>query len=199
MIRKNILLVAALALAMQSCSGNKTDNAVSVNENAKEAIEAVAESEEVTDSAAVPVEEAPATPTYMLTKDGLGTLTLGMKKSDIPASIPGLYDSKKYNAFDHDYDMDIPTHLHGVMYFSLEGKPQFAITFDNNGKAVQISVQSPSIPTSLGITTASSVEKAGKLPGAKPAADGYIDGYEVSGFTIYASDKITSIAVGEQY
>ncbi|MDE6317503.1 MAG: hypothetical protein K2L73_03785 [Muribaculaceae bacterium] len=136
---------------------------------------------------------------FILTKDGLGPFTLGMSKSDVPSSIPGLYDSTSYNTFNHEEDMDIPLFIHGWMTFSLNGQDRFAITFDDKGKAIQISVQSPEIPTSLGITTASSVEDAAALPGAHVTEHVYIDGYEVDGFTIYCYDGITSIAIGEAY
>lgn len=141
----------------------------------------------------------PAAQEFILTKDGLGPFTLGMSKSDVPSSIPGLYDSTSYNTFNHEEDMDIPLFIHGWMTFSLNGQDRFAITFDDKGKAIQISVQSPEIPTSLGITTASSVEKAAALPGAHVIEHVYIDGYEVDGFTIYCYDGITSIAIGEAY
>lgn len=199
MSRNNILIVAAFALAMTSCGGNKNESAVSVDEVSPDSIEAVAEVVEAADSLEAPAEEPSEAPTIMLTKDGLCSLKLGMKKGDVPASIPGLYDAKTYEKFNHDEDMDLPLNLHGWMSFSLKGKHQFAITFDNNGKAVQISVQSPTIPTSLGITTASPVAKVKELPGVKPMKNEMLDGYEVSDFIIYATDEITSIAIGEEY
>lgn len=134
----------------------------------------------------------------ILTAKSLGPIGLGTKKSEIPASVPGLYDSSSYSAYDHDYDMDIPLNFKGYSAYKLNGKTKFYLTFDNSNRVVQISVESADIPNIAGVNVGQPVSKVAQLPGANRLDD--IDMIEVGDlYFSHNGQSVTSVIAGEPF
>lgn len=98
-----------------------------------------------------------------LTAKGLGKITLGMRKADIPAAIPGLYDKKVYEAASPD-DMDFAGE--GWYTCTLRGKETMSIIIGEK-KVWGISVCTPKVKSADGISVGMPISRVKQLKGVR--------------------------------
>lgn len=140
----------------------------------------------------------------VLNDKGLGSITLGMEKGSIPASAPGLYDSKSYTRINHDEFLDCPESIDGYYTCKLNGKSTCHIYVDTTGKVCGIYVTAPAIESADGVKVGMSTSSIKKTPGSHFETDDLSDEtfyYGKSGVThlVDGSNKIKSMAIGVYY
>lgn len=140
-----------------------------------------------------------------LTDKGLGSITIGMSKASIPATVAGLYDSKSYTRIDPNESMDCPYLLDGYFVCKLKGKEMCYIYISDSGKVSGIYVITPTIKTTDGIKVGTPTSSVKNIGGMRFEIDEMSDDsyyYGKSGITYIIrgnSDKINFIAIGEYY
>lgn len=118
-----------------------------------------------------------------LTAKGLGKITLGMRKADIPASIPGVYDKKVYEAASPD-DMEFPGE--GWYTCTLRGKETMSIII--GGKKVQgISVCTPRVKSADGISVGMPISRVKQLKGVRYETETIGEPYY---YTVHGNEQI---------
>jgi len=105
--------------------------------------------------------QSPSVPT--LTAKGLGKITLGMRKADIPAAIPGVYDKKTYEAASPD-DMEFAGE--GWYTCTLRGKETMSIIIGEK-KVWGISVCTPKVKSIDGICVGMPISRVKQLKGIR--------------------------------
>lgn len=99
-----------------------------------------------------------------LTTKGLGQIVIGMKKSDIPSSVTGIYNKIVYETAP-PYDMDCPIGLAGWYTCSLQGKETVAVFIGSDNKVCGISVFTPKVKSIDGVYVGMPVTKLEGIKG----------------------------------
>ncbi len=138
--------------------------------------------------------------TYTLTLNGIGPVQLGVKASELPESVPQLYDSKMSDVYiDEEMpdDEDMPEFATWYFYDE-EGETVFTATQDSLGYICEISISSPNILTPEGIHVGTPQQQLDKTKGAlridpDPMADETFArlSYVLNGITYWVDSYLT--------
>lgn len=141
----------------------------------------------------------------VLTEKGIGSITIGMRKSKVPAAIPGLYDKIEYEAASPD-DMDFG----GAGWFTctLRGKETMAIFIGAERDVCGISVFTPKVKSADGVYVSMPVSRLKQLKGIEYETECMGDPYyysthngaEIQYYTNFTKPETVRImAVGMTY
>lgn len=181
---KFIAVIAAAMLAMAPASGMLA----SASSQRKPA----AKAKTTATTTARKAVKSNGTPT--LTAKGLGPIRIGMKRTAIPASHPGLYTSIKYVKKDPN-EMDIPLDRAGYVDFKRNGQTVITATIMTNGTVGGIEVFDSKIKSPDGIAVGASAAAVKKIPGAVYESD--LGTYTAKGITYWVDPDVTKIVAGE--
>lgn len=119
-----------------------------------------------------------------LTAKGLGKIALNMKAADIPASIPGLYDKKVYEAASPD-DMEFTGE--GWYTCTLRGKETMTIFIGDGKRVIGVSVFTPKVKSADGAYVGMPVSRLKKLKGVRYETECMGEPYY---YTVHGNDQI---------
>lgn len=135
-----------------------------------------------------------------LTKAGIGTIKIGMKKTALPSSVSGMYDKLSYYTINHDTDMDCPLNIKGFYRGTLNGKSSIAIYIDDKNTVCGVQVCVKGIKDSNGVYVGMTEAKLKKALNNNYDINVLTCGY-CSGVFEYRIDEstVSSLCVGWVY
>ncbi len=130
-----------------------------------------------------------------------GRISLNMNISDVPATIDGVYNQKKYYEYDHNgEDMNVPNNIKGYYTYSSNGKDPIYVTVDNKNNIVAIQVTSKKVASTDGIHVGDPMSKLTSDSRFRPSENEMNDNWMSANF-FYTSDgdNVTGIFIGEEF
>lgn len=104
------------------------------------------------------------TQSFILTKEGIGPIKLGMAEKDIPSSVPGLYVKVTSYPWGLSDQWD-------TQYLLWSAQEPVLTVGVKNARVVDISTESSKIRTSIGAKVGESIAKFMRLQGSKKLSD----------------------------
>lgn len=204
-MKKFLLLVASATLIGAASCSAKSESADAVATQTTEISEASeAQQDQPQAQADSAVAEAPEeTNTPTLSENGLPTVKIGMAESEIPASVAGVYNSKKARALEPEMSIPGPEIVKEITC-SQNGKETIYIYFTADNKVCGMYVKTPDISTAEGIHVGSPLSDVKKVPGIGHEIDEMndLEYYYVNGMHFYLdveTNKVRLISVGHTY
>lgn len=132
--------------------------------------------------------------TLILGENGLPTVKIGMAENAIPATVAGVYNSKKARALEPDMSAPLPEIVKEITCFQ-NGKEAIYIYLTADNKVCGMYVQTPDISTAEGIHVGSPVSDVKKVPGIGHEIDEMNDTeyYYGNGMHFYLDEETNNV------